>query len=124
MIVRLLLFGLLLGFAPGQQIISVTCWGFGGPSCTEHLFAVYQGYLNCACAAQCSNSNNIGATYTITWQCNYMHTGSIHGKSYGTKVRVDGDIMNVATHMYLGAGHEEQRCDGEIDGRDFFEPWA
>jgi hypothetical protein len=100
-----------------QAVTSVTCWGAGGTSCYQMLSSTFSGSISCLCAASCSNSNNISASYGVWWACtDWPSTGIVSGGSVGWGVRVDGSLSPG------GAGYEWQNCSGVTDSQGFSDP--
>lgn len=106
----------------GQGIASVQCWGHGGNSCSENRFFNNSGDLYCSCNALCTNTNQVNASYEVFWNCSGPHSGRVNSVSESYGVKVEGDLLNNGTNMYVGAGYDYQNCDGARSGNDFFGP--
>ena len=102
-------------------IQSVSC-NPGNTSCSIYKFSYYAGYITCSCSAQCTNGTNINAAYFVDWACSDPHTGNVRGGALNFGVKVDGDLLNVATNLYAGQGYSAMDCIGNRSGVDFAGP--
>ena len=105
-----------------QGISSSTCYGFGGTSCTAYVFGTYIGSVTCNCAALCTNSRNVSASYALEWACAYAATADLFGGPQSYSIKVAGSLLNTFTNIYIGHGFDEQDCDGNFSGVDFSNP--
>jgi hypothetical protein len=106
--------------AMAQNIQSITCYGYGGDSCSEWRFFQYTGSLQCTCAATCYNPpNNISAAMSVYWYCGSPQTGYVQGGAQSSSVKVEGGTNGAP---YNESGYDEQFCDGTRTGFAYTSP--